>query len=87
MVELTDGPPRLLLTDHLVGDRPILIYRVGDLRQAMTDLEARGWQRGMTLEIPAGPACSFTTPGGHRMAIYEPTRSEVVEHFGGRRDF
>jgi hypothetical protein len=28
MVELTDGPPHILLTDHLEGDRAILIYRV-----------------------------------------------------------
>jgi hypothetical protein len=86
-VELAAGPPRILLTDHLEGDRPILIYRVPDLAGAMADLEARGWDRGGRLEIPSGPACSFTTPGGHRLAIYEATRPEVVEHFEGRHDF
>ena len=28
------GAPRILLTDHLDGDRPILVYRVADLRAA-----------------------------------------------------
>ena len=30
MIELTDGPPRILLTDHVEGERPILVYRVTD---------------------------------------------------------
>src|SRR3954464_7914698 len=30
MLELTESPPRILLTDHLDGDRPILVYRVAD---------------------------------------------------------
>jgi hypothetical protein len=49
--------------------------------------DARGWTRERTLELPPGPACSFRTPGGHRIAIYEATRPEVVESFAGRRDF
>ena len=87
MVELTDGPPRLLLAEHLAGDRPVLVYRVADLGRAMDELEARGWRRGHMLEIPHGPVCAFTTPGGHRLAIYQLTRPEVGDHFAGRRDF
>jgi hypothetical protein len=34
-----------------------------------------------------GPCCSFTTPGGHRIALYELTRPEVPKQFEGRRDF
>ncbi len=34
MVELTEGPPQLLLAGHLEGDRPVLVYRVGDLAVA-----------------------------------------------------
>ncbi|HLI56568.1 MAG TPA: hypothetical protein VKY26_05970, partial [Actinomycetota bacterium] len=34
MIELTDGPPQVLLTDHLEGDQTILIYRVSDLAAA-----------------------------------------------------
>jgi hypothetical protein len=87
MVELTDEPPRILLAGHLEGERPILVYRVANLARAMKDLGSQGWQRGETLEIPHGPICSFTSPGGHRLAIYELTRPEVGEHFAGRHDF
>jgi hypothetical protein len=87
MVELTDGPPRILLAGHLEGDRPILVYRVADIDAATDELEARGWQRGQSLEIPHGPICSFAAPGGQRLAIYQLTRPEVGDHFAGRRDF
>jgi hypothetical protein len=87
MIELTDGPPSVLLTDHLEDDRPILIYRVASLDGALADLEARGWTPSGRLEIPQGPCCSFKTPGGQRIALYERTRPEVEEHFAGRRDF
>jgi hypothetical protein len=86
-VRLTEQPPLVLLADHLEGERPILVYRVPDLGAAMADLEARGWQRQHTLEIPHGPCCSFQTPGGHRVALYQLTRPEVADHFEGRRDF
>jgi hypothetical protein len=39
------------------------------------------------IELPPGPACSFRTPGGHRIAVYEPTRPRVVASFAGRPDF
>jgi hypothetical protein len=87
MIRMTEGPPHVLLTDHLEGDRPILIYRVADLGAALRDLKARGWKKVQTLEIPMGPCCSFTTPSGHRVAVYELTRPEVANHFLGRRDF
>jgi hypothetical protein len=87
MLELTYQPPRLLLAEHLEGDRPVLVYRVPDLATAMAELETRGWQRGFMLEIPHGPICSFTSPGGHRLAIYQLTRPEVGDHFAGQRDF
>jgi catechol 2,3-dioxygenase-like lactoylglutathione lyase family enzyme len=87
MLELTDQPPRILLAEHLEGDRPVLVYRVPDLAAAMAELETRGWQRGFMLEIPHGPICSFASPGGHRLAIYQLTRPEVGDHFAGQRDF
>ncbi len=31
-IELTAGPPHVLLTDHLEGERPILVYRVAGSR-------------------------------------------------------
>ena len=87
MVELTEEPPRILLTDHVEGEVPILVYRVASLHDAMKELESRGWERGTTLEIPQGPVCSFHAPGGQRMAMYELTRPGVAESFEGRRDF
>lgn len=87
MIELSAEPPRILLTDHLEGDRPILVYRVADLGATLGELEVRGWQREGTLEIPQGPCCSFRAPGGHRIAVYQRTRPEVEDHFLGRRDF
>ena len=41
-VELTEGPPLMLLTDHVEGERPILVYRVDDLATALADLAAQG---------------------------------------------
>jgi hypothetical protein len=87
MVELGEGSPKVLLAGHLEGERPILVYRVSKLAEAMADLELRGWTAEGTFEIPQGPCCSFTTPGGHRIAIYQLLRPEVVAHFAGRRDF
>lgn len=86
-IELTNGPPLVLLTDHLEGDRPVLVYRVPDLESALADLEARGWTRVGTFEIPHGPCCSFVTSGGHRIALYQLARPEAAGHFDGRRDF
>lgn len=88
MVALTEDPPRILLAGHLDGDQPVLVYRVADLATAMAELESRGWAPGHTLEIPQGPVCSFTAPGGQRLAIYQLTRPGVEEaSFVGRRDF
>jgi hypothetical protein len=86
MLRLGAEPPAILLTDHLDGDRPILVYRVADLDAAEAALEARG-ASGRALELPPGPAYTFTTAGGHRIALYEPVRPFVVESFAGRRDF
>lgn len=87
MLELGAESPRILLAGHLEGERPILVYRVRRLADATAELESRGWASETTFEIPQGPCCSFTTPGGHRIAIYELQRPEVVAHFAGRHDF
>jgi len=86
-LELTEGPPLVLLTDHVEGDRAIMVFRVPDLEAALRELVSRGWQREHTFEIPQGPVCSFRTPGGHRIALYELTRPDSAAHFAGRRDF
>jgi len=87
MIELTGGPPHVLLTDHLEGDRTIYIYRVKDLSKAVAGLKKRGLKRENRLEIPMGACSSFTLPGGQRVALYEASRPEVLKHFLGRQDF
>jgi hypothetical protein len=86
-VDLGSGPPLLLFADHLEGEAPVLVYRVAELRDALDALEERGWKRETTFEIPHGPCCSFRTPGGHRVALYQLTRPDAAAHFEGRRDF
>ena len=54
MIEFA-GAPRLLLTDHLDGDRPILVYRVADLRAARDDARAAGLDARTVARDPAGP--------------------------------
>jgi hypothetical protein len=79
--------PAILLTDHLEGERPIHLFAVEDLSAARRALEGRGWLAERSVELPPGPAATFRTPGGLRMAIYEPVRPFVVESFQGRHDF
>ena len=86
-VELAEGAPLILLADHLEGERAIAVFRVEDLPATIDELRSRGWSPVRTFEIPHGPCCSFTTAGGHRIALYQLTRPEVAEHFEGRRDF
>jgi hypothetical protein len=87
MVQLTSGPPHVLLTDHLEGDQPIFVYRVDDLRKAVARLKKQGLKGGRQLELPMGPCSSFVTSQGHRIALYEASRPGVLEHFMGRKDF
>jgi hypothetical protein len=86
MIELTAGPPHVLLTDHLEGNRAIYIYRVDDLRKTLAALKRRGLEEERRLEIPMGPCSSFVL-NGHRIALYEAARPNVMEHFLGRHDF
>ena len=86
-VALSQDGPQILLTDHLDGERAVLVFRVDDLAEALHALEARGWRREGIFEIPHGPCCSFRTPGGHRIAVYQLVRPEVATSFEGRRDF
>ena len=86
-VELSGDGPLVLLTDHLTGERPILVYRVSDLLETIAALEDRGWERGRSLEIPQGPCMSFSLRGGHRIALYQLVRPQVGAQFEGKRDF
>ncbi len=87
MVRLTTDGPKLVLAEHLEGDRPILIFRVDDLDAAMAELEARGVEPGAPFEMPYGHGFGLKTPGPQRLALYQLTRPERGESLAGRRDF
>jgi hypothetical protein len=78
--------PQILLSGHLEGERPILVYRVADYAQAIAALRHRGVTDVDELEIPHGPCAAFRAAGGQRYAIYELTRPGADEHFAGRVD-
>ncbi len=78
--------PAILLSAHLEGPTPILVYRVADYAAAVARLIGSGSDQLHELEIPHGPCASFRAPGGQRFAIYELTRPDAAHHFVGRFD-
>src|SRR6476661_2886853 len=68
---VSEAGPKILLSGHLEGDVPILIYRVADYRAAVAQLREAGVAEIRELEIPHGPCASFRAPGGQRYAVYE----------------
>jgi hypothetical protein len=87
MVRLSPDPPALLLAGHLNGDQPVLVHRVADLEQAITELENRGVEVAARFDIPHGPAAELAVPGPQRLALYELTRPDAPARLSGRRDF
>lgn len=85
-VQLSEKP-LILFADHLEGERPVLIFRVADFEAAVNWLESNGMPPEERFEIPHGPCCTFDTPSGHRLGVYQLTRPDVVDHFDGRREF
>jgi hypothetical protein len=77
--------PAILLSGHLRGTSPILVYRVEDYAATVRQLR----ERGMTLhelEIPHGPCASFTAADRQRYAVYQLVRPEAIHLFDGRID-
>ena len=87
MLRLGGESTPVLVTDHLPDDRPVFLFRVASLDDASIRLRDRGWTPDRTIELPMGPATTFTSPGGVRLAIYEASRPFVVDSFVGQRDF
>jgi hypothetical protein len=85
-LQLADTGPAILLSGHLVGAVPILIFRVADYTASVSTLRANGVADIKELEIPHGPCASFTATGGQRLGLYELVRPDVDEHFAGRID-
>ena len=78
--------PAILLSGHLDGDVPILIYRVADYRASVDALRAGGVDELHELEIPHGPCASFRAAGGQRYAVYQLVRPRGARAFDGRVD-
>jgi catechol 2,3-dioxygenase-like lactoylglutathione lyase family enzyme len=85
-LRVSEDGPAVLLSGHLAGANPILVYRVADYRDALRRLRDEGVGDVTELEIPHGPCASFRAPGGQRMAVYELVRPGVERHFAGRVD-
>jgi catechol 2,3-dioxygenase-like lactoylglutathione lyase family enzyme len=85
-VRMAEEGPAVLLSGHLEGENPILVYRVADYATAVRRLRDEGLGDVIELEIPQGPCASFRAPGGQRMAVYELVRPGVEQHFAGRFD-
>ena len=77
--------PSILLSGHLEGPMPILIYRVDDHDATVAALRQAG-VAVRELEIPHGPCATFRAPGGQRLAVYELTRPQAEGFFAGRVD-
>ena len=80
----TDGPA-ILLSGHLEGTVPILVYRVADYASALASLRAAGIEdstssrsRRAVRELPRA--------GGQRFAVYELARPFMAHQFDGRID-
>ena len=85
-LRLADAGPAILLSGHLEGETPILVYRVADYRATLAQLRAAGATDLRELEIPHGPCASFRIEPSQRYAVYELVRPDVDLHFAGRID-
>ena len=85
-LRVSDDGPAILLSGHLEGPSPILVYRVDDYAAAVAELRAAGAADLHELEIPHGPCATFRAPGGQRLAVYELARPEAEGFFSGRID-
>ncbi len=85
-VRVVGSGPDILLSGHLEGDVPILVYRVEDYAATLAHLHASGVDAIHELEIPHGPCASFRAAGGQRYAVYELVRPQAATHFDGRID-
>src|SRR2546426_12811122 len=69
-LRVSDAGPLVLLSGHLGGPAPILVYRVDDYDATLARLCDAGAAEIHELEIPQGPCASFRLPDGQRAAVY-----------------
>ncbi len=85
-VRVADDGPAILLSGHLEGPTPILVYRVADYDTTLAALRWAGVGEIHEIEIPQGPCASFHMPDGQRVAVYELVRPDAADMFVGRAD-
>jgi hypothetical protein len=85
-LRVSSAGPAILLSGHLEGEAPILVYRVADYAAAVESVRAAGILDVRELEIPHGPCASFRAPGGQRLAFYQLARPGADQSFAGRID-
>jgi hypothetical protein len=85
-LRVSESGPSILLSGHLEGNAPVLVYRVESYDETLRELGRRGVDDLHRLEIPQGPCASFTAGGGQRVAVYELVRPAAAAHFDGRFD-
>jgi hypothetical protein len=85
-VRVAESGPKVLLSEHVEGPQPILVYRVEHYAEAVATLRAAGVTDVRELEIPHGPCASFRTGNGQRAAVYELVRPDAMTYFDGRFD-
>ena len=85
-LRVAEAGPAILLSGHLQGETPILVYRVADYAAVVDALRAMGLGHITELEIPHGPCASFRALGGQRYAVYQLVRPGADDHFAGRVD-
>jgi len=84
-VRVGETGPAILLSGHLQGAGPILVYRVADYAATVGELRQRN-VAVHELEIPHGPCATFTMAAGQRYAVYQLVRPDAVHMFDGRVD-
>src|SRR5919198_1514839 len=62
-LRVSETGPAILLSGHLEGPAPILVYRVADYDAAVAKLREAGGDRLPQLENPQGAGASFDMPG------------------------
>jgi hypothetical protein len=85
-LRISSEGPAILLSGHLEGTTPILVYRVADYVAAVESLRTGGATEVRELEIPHGPCARFRAPGGQLLAVYQLTRPNADKFFAGRMD-
>jgi hypothetical protein len=75
--------PAVLLSGHLHGTGPILVYQVPGYAGPIARLRQEN-VAVCELEIPHGPCATFTIGTGQRYAVYQLIRPGAVHQLDGR---